>query len=99
MKIYNPAEIPFINKQDGLSPDKRILCIRAAEADSYTVISETDALFLTGSVTVRTLHTGTLTVELLDQDGNPLKFENVRDGDRLTAPDGTEFDLLHSFPL
>ena len=99
MKIYNPADITFVNKQDALDPDKRILCIRSAEADSYTVISETDAQFLTGSVTVRTLHTGALTVELVDQNGNPLKYENVRDGDLLTAPDGTQFDLLHSFPL
>ncbi|MBR3419845.1 MAG: hypothetical protein IKG82_14250, partial [Oscillospiraceae bacterium] len=98
MKIYNPAEITFVNKEENLDPDKRILCVRTAQDDCYTVSGVTDSSFLTDAVTVRTLHTGTLTVQLTDDSGQPQTYENVRDGDVLRAPDGTEFDLRNSFP-
>ena len=98
MKIYNAAEIAFVNNAEALSPDKRILCIRAQQDDAYTVSGITDAQFLTEIVTVRTLHTGTLTIQLTDDSGQPQIFENVRDGDMLRAADGTQFDLANSFP-
>ena len=98
MKLYNPAEIAFVNAEEKLLPDKKILCIRAEQKDCYTVIGAADAQLTADTVTVRTLHTGTLTVTLHDPDGNPLTFPQVRDGDVLHAPEGSRFDLKNGFP-
>ncbi|MBP0967988.1 MAG: hypothetical protein J5722_10155, partial [Oscillospiraceae bacterium] len=98
LKIYNPADIPFVNEEDEIRPDRRILCIRAQKDDSCTVTGEINTGFLADTVTVRTLQTGTLTVQLYDSTGAVQTFEHVRDGDVLRAPDGTAFDLRNSFP-
>ena len=99
MKIYNPAEIRFVNKAENLDPEKQILCIRTEQNDSFTVSGVTDAAFLTDTVTVRTLHTGELDIALKDQSGKETVFSHVRDGAVLTLPDGAKFDLMNSFPL
>lgn len=93
LKIYNPAQVDYITDAAALNPEKQILCMRMPVNYAYAVIGAADETLCAETLTFRTLVPEPFDLTLQTSDGETVTFAAVRDGDTLTAPAGTAFDL------
>ena len=88
LKIYTDTPVSFVHEKSDLLPGLPVLCIRAPEDYAFTLTAVTDSSLQTDTLIFRTLVPQAFQVTVCDTDGNAVTFENVRNGDRLTLPEG-----------
>lgn len=93
LKIYNPAQVDYITDATQLHPEKQTLCMRMPVNYAYAVIGAADGNLCADTVLFRTLVPEAFDLTLQTADGETVMYAAVRDGDVLTAPAGTAFDL------
>ena len=93
LKIYTDTPVSFVHEESALRPDLPVLCIRAPEDYAFTLTAVTDSSLETDALIFRTLVPQAFQVTVCDADGNAVTFGNVRNGDRLTLPEGKHFNL------
>ena len=91
LKIYNPADVAYVQGGTPRDPEKKTLCMRSPADYSFAVLCEADEALHAQTVTITTT---------LDAVGVSLRLTGgehyvatVTDGTVLTAPEGVVFDL------
>ncbi|MBR4200582.1 MAG: hypothetical protein IKQ91_04835 [Oscillospiraceae bacterium] len=93
LKIYNSGRIDYLTDARMLSDKNQILCIRMPENYAYTVAGNADSELRASKLTFRTLVPETFNITLYDTDGEAVYYENVKNGNILSLPEGKYFDL------
>ena len=93
LQMYSDSRIPYLTEASALSDQMQTLCIRMPEDYAFTVSGTADSLLRAKTLTFRTLLPEGMDITLYDTDGNALNYENVKNGNILSLPEGRYFDL------
>lgn len=91
LKIYNPADVAYVQGGTARDPEKKTLCMRSPGDYAFAALCETDEALHAEAVTITTtLDEVTVSLQLTDGDQYTA---TVEDGTVLHAPEGKAFDL------
>lgn len=94
IRIYDdtPASV-YVSEAAELEKEKKTVCMRSPENYQLMVIGNVDEALCAESVTVESILPNTFDVVLCTADGEKRVFEDVKDDDVLSCPDGSMIDM------